>query len=80
MARFEYLVLPFMGKIKGSQSAAEVSTQLQAVINQHAGQGWEFCQLNDVSIEVSPGCFASLLGAKKAYIQLDQLILRRGSA
>jgi hypothetical protein len=80
MAKFDYLVIPFMGRIKGSQSAGEVSTQLQAVINHQAGQGWEFYQLNDVSIEVSPGCLASLLGARKAYIQLDQLIFRRGSA
>lgn len=80
MARFEYLVVPFMGKIKGSQSAAEVSTQLQAVINQYAGQGWEFYQMSDVSIEVSPGCLASLLGARKSYFQFDQLIFRRGSA
>lgn len=34
-----YKVVPFIGKIKSSQSAAEVSGQLQSLINAEAGQG-----------------------------------------
>jgi len=33
--------------------------------------------LGSLNIEASPGCIASLLGAKNVYIQLDQLIFRR---
>lgn len=80
MAKYQYQVVPFIGKIKSSQSAAEVSVQLQGIINQYAAQGWEFYQLNDVNIEVKPGCLASLFGARAAYIQFDQLIFRRESA
>ena len=77
MANYQYQVVPFIGKIKGNQSAAEVSGQLQAIINQYSSQGWEFYQLNDVNIEVQPGCLAGLFGAKTAYVLFDQLIFRR---
>jgi hypothetical protein len=77
MAKYQYQVVPFVGRIKSSQAAGEVSTQLQGLINQYAAQGWEFYQLCDVNIEVRPGCLASLFGARVAYMQLDQVILRR---
>jgi len=74
---FQYKVVPFIGRIKGSSSAAEVSKQLEGIINTEARQGWEFCQLGDVNIEVSPGCLAGLLGSKVSYVQYDQLVFRR---
>jgi hypothetical protein len=80
LTKYQYQVVPFIGKIKSSQSAGEVSAQLQAVINQYAAQGWEFYQLNDVNIEVQPGCLAGLFGAKTAYVLLDQVIFRRESS
>ena len=77
MAKYQYQVVPFIGQIKSKQSAGDVSVQLQGIINQYAAQGWEFYELNDVNIEVRPGCIASLFGARVAYIQFDQLIFRR---
>lgn len=74
---YQYKVVPFIGRIKGSQSAADVAPQLESIINQHAGQGWEFYQLNNVNIEVQPGCIAGLLGSKVSYVQFDQLIFRK---
>lgn|SRR5665213_159085 len=59
------------------QDAGDVSKQLQAVINEHAGQGWEYVNLNDVNIEVKPGCLAGMFGSKTAYFPLDQVIFRR---
>jgi hypothetical protein len=77
MARYQYQVVPFIGKIRGTQTAAEVATQLQATISQHASQGWEFWQLSDVNIEVQPGCLGGLLGQKTSYVRFDQLIFRK---
>lgn len=76
---YQYKVVPFIGRIKGGQSAADVASQLEGIINQHAGQGWEFYQLNDVNIEVQPGCIAGLLGAKVSYVQFDQVVFRKGT-
>jgi hypothetical protein len=77
MAQYQYTVVPFIGKIKGGQSAGEVAAQLQALIDQHSAQGWELQQVTDVNIEVQPGCLGGLLGAKVAYIRFDQVIFRR---
>jgi len=76
-ATYEYLVVPFQGKLPAGGSVAEVSTQLQSIINTHSAQGWEFFVINDVNIEVSPGCIGALLGAHISYVTYDQVIFRR---
>ena len=75
--RYEYLAYPFIGKIKKSQGANEVSSQLQNAINEHARSGWEFYQLADVNIEVKSGCLESLFGSPVTYMRYDQLIFRK---
>jgi hypothetical protein len=74
---YQYQVVPFIGKIKSNQSAADVAGQLQGVISQYATQGWEFQQMGDVNIEVQAGCLAGLLGAKTSYMRFDQIIFRK---
>ena len=76
MAKYKYSVVPFIGRIKDSQSAGEVSKQLQALIDQYASQGWELHEVSNVNIEVKPGCLAMLLGAKSSYIRFDQVIFK----
>jgi hypothetical protein len=77
----DYLVIPFIGKIKSgfltSENAETVSKQLQSLINQYSRQGWEFRNIAKVDIVVTPGCLASLFGAKTSYITFDQVIFRR---
>jgi hypothetical protein len=77
----EYRVVPFIGRLTagsaGAGSAAAVSQQLQALINQHAQQGWEFHSVGKVGAVVSPGCLGSLFGAATSYITFDQVIFRR---
>ena len=72
-----YKVVPFIGKIKSSQSAAEVSGQLETLINGHAAQGWTLDQIQSVNIEVKPGCLAGLFGAKEVYVKFDQVVFRK---
>ena len=73
----QYRVLPFMGRMRGSGSAGDVSKQLEEIINGETRDGWEFHQLGSVYIQVSPGCIASLFGSKVSYMQYDQVIFRR---
>jgi hypothetical protein len=81
---YEYLVVPFIGKIRqgffSSQNAQDVSRQLQSVISWHAKEGWRFYSLEKVDIQVSVGCLASLFGAKASLISFDQIIFRRPTA
>lgn len=80
--KYEYKAVPFIGKLRSGlfgsvENAGEVSKQLAVVINENASQDWEFVALNDVNIEIKPGCLAGLFGSKTAYIPLDQIIFRR---
>ena len=77
MAQYEYMVVPFMGKLKSRQTASDVSVQLQSLINQNASQGWELDQIQAVNIEVKPGCLAGVFGAKDVYIKIDQVVFRK---
>lgn len=73
----KYRVMPFIGKIRNNQTAADVSNQLEQLINQGAQEGWEFVQVNNVNIEVQPGCLAGLFGAKTQYVRYDMAIFRK---
>ena len=62
---FDYIVVPFVGQIRrgffNSQNAQDVSIQLQAVISERARQGWLFCSIEKIDIQVTPGCLAHCL-------------------
>jgi hypothetical protein len=81
MSSWEYKVVPFVGQLKSglfsTQNATQVSGQLESLINEHARQGWELVTINDVSIQITPGCLAGLFGAKTAYMPMDQVVFRR---
>lgn len=73
---FKYKVVPFIGQAQGSVSASDVASRLESTIRENASAGWEFCQLSNVSVEVTPGCLAGLFGATVQYVRFDQLIFR----
>ncbi len=77
VTRYEYKVVPFIGRNKGDIAAVDVARQLQHVIGEHATGGWEFHQMRDVNVEVQPGCLAGLFGGSVHYVRFDQLIFRR---
>ena len=76
--KYEYRVVPFIGKVKSGQGAEIAAQQLQSLISSHVASGWEFVQLGDVNIEIQPGCLAALFGQKAAYVKFDQVIFRKG--
>lgn len=77
MASYRYHVAPFVGQMKFGDDVKNVSEQLTSLINHYAGQGWEFYSLDNVDIEVTPGCLAGLFGARTSYITYNQVILRK---
>lgn len=83
MSQYEYLVVPFIGQLKRDisdiETARKVSEQLQATINQHAEQGWEFYRVDKVNIQIAPGCLGTLTGVRASLITFDQVIFRRPS-
>jgi len=77
MSNYTYKVVPFIGTIKGKQSAADVSQQLQVAIENESTNGWELHQVGKTDIAVKPGCIAGLFGAKTAYMSFDQIIFKK---
>lgn len=77
MSQFTYHVVPFVGQLKGGADVSQVSKQLEDLINYYASQGWDFYSLDNVDIEVTPGCIQGLMGARTAYITYNQVIFRR---
>ena len=79
--KYEYLVVPFAGSIHAGMFSTEgahtVTAQLQAIVDEYAQQGWEYCSLAKVNIEVQPGCLGSLLGQSASYITSDQIVFKR---
>ncbi len=73
----KYRVIPFIGKVKGKQTSVDVSDQLETLLNEGAKEGWEFVQVNNVNIEVQPGCLKGLFGAKAQYVHYDMAIFKK---
>jgi hypothetical protein len=78
---YEYKSFSFLAAVSGRdrKSADDAASQLTALINAKAVNGWEFYQLAPVNVEVRPGCLGAFLGGRAGTLQVDQVILRRGT-
>ena len=81
MVSHEYKVVPFRGQIKtglfSSEGPSVASKQLEGVIHQFVGEGWEFMEVSHIHILTEPGCIAGLFGQRATTIVYDQVIFRR---
>ena len=55
------------------------ATYLEGIVNQMAGQGWEFMRIDTIGVHVSPGCLASLLGQRSSVTNYYVVTFRRSS-
>ncbi|MBP6018772.1 MAG: DUF4177 domain-containing protein [Burkholderiaceae bacterium] len=60
-------------KHKGSEAAH----YLQNVVNAHAEDGWEFHRIDQIGVDVKPGCFSGLLGQKTGFSTYHVISFRR---
>lgn len=77
MAKYEYRVVPFIGRINDNQGADVAGKQLAELIAKNSYGDWELHQVTDVNIEVKPGCLPALFGAKVSYVRFDQVIFKK---
>lgn len=42
----------------------EAAAYLEGVVNEYAPQGWEFYRIDNIGVELKPGCLSALGGAK----------------
>lgn len=72
----EYKVVPFTATLdEKKETTSVVANQLENLIKNYNGQGWEYIRLESVSTYVQPdaGCFG--LGAKPGYMASYQMIV-----
>ncbi len=72
----EYKVVPFTATMDHKkQTTIVVADQLENLIKQHNGQGWQYIRLESVSTYVlaDAGCFG--IGAKPGYMASYQMVV-----
>lgn len=57
-----------------------MAEQLQQAIQEHVDAGWEFVGVEQIQMEINPGCLAALLGARSNVTPMDQLVFRMSKA
>jgi hypothetical protein len=62
-------------KHKGNEAAA----YLEGIVNSMAQDGWEFFRVDQIGVNVRPGCIAGLLGQKDSYSIYYVITFRKSS-
>jgi hypothetical protein len=55
----------------------EAASYLESVVNQMSEQGWEFLRVDEVGVQVRPGCLMSLLGQSTTVTTYYVITFRR---
>lgn len=76
----KFKVVHFVPKLKGgiiSAKGVPVEKQVEDVINQHTSEGWEFVSYQTAHVSIAPGCLASFIGRKEAFLYYDIMLFSR---
>lgn len=65
--------------VRGVERGQEAAQYLQNLVNEQAGQDWEFYRVDTIGVEVRPGCLMALLGRRAEYTQYFVVTFRRES-
>ncbi len=67
--QYRMLQVPPNVSVRGVAQGQEAAQYLQTLVNEQARQGWEFYRVDEIGVEVRPGCLWALLGQKATYTQ-----------
>ena len=60
--RYEMVQLPPNIQINASsETGSEAADYLQRIVNERAGQGWDFFRVDSIGVSSQPGCVEALL-------------------
>ena len=65
-SRFVYKMIQMPPNIiveSGTRLRGQAAAYLERIVNEQARMGWEFFRIDQVGIQVNPGCLAGLFGA-----------------
>ena len=63
--------------ISVAAGGGEAAQYLENVVNQEARQGWEFYRVDNIGVELRPGCLFALFGQKATYTNYYVVTFRR---
>lgn len=71
----QYIVVPFTATITRTDSSTTVANQVQAIIDQKVGEGWDYVRMESVETSVAPssGCFG--IGAQPGFTTSFQILI-----
>tara|TARA_B100000902_G_scaffold384854_1_gene425495 strand:- start:127 stop:357 length:231 start_codon:yes stop_codon:yes gene_type:complete len=74
----EYKVVYFHPDVKDTDGASGAASQLEALINKHAREGWEYYRMEGMRVElIATGCNAMFTSKDAAKTKNLQLIVFR---
>ena len=76
---YEYKMVQIPPNVQASKSdkGNEAAAYLETLANKYASQGWEFARVDEVGVVSSPGCLASMFGAKQSVTVYYVVTFRR---
>lgn len=71
----QYIVVPFTATITRNDSSTTVANQVQSIIDQKVGEGWDYVRMESVETSVAPssGCFG--IGAQPGFTTSFQILI-----
>lgn len=70
-----FKAIPFTASISRNDTSKKVADQIQALIDEHSKEGWEYLRLESVETNIEPttGCFG--FGAQPGYTTSFKVII-----
>lgn len=71
----KFKAIPFTASISRNDNASKVANQIQALIDEHSKDGWEYLRLESVETYIEPttGCFG--LGAQPGFTTSFKVVI-----
>ena len=77
---YEYKMLQIPPRIQVKIKVAlgnEAADYLETIVNKWSSENWEFYRVDTIGVVTTPGCLASLFGAKAVNLDYYVITLRR---
>lgn len=74
---YKYEVIPFIARIKEGGSPVKIASQLSETIDRYSAEGWTFYRVEEVNVEISPGCLGALTGSRTSYVKYNLVVFRK---
>ncbi len=75
--QYKMIQIPPSVTVERAERGTEAASYLQRIANEQAKNGWDFYRVDEIGVEVKPGCLAALFGGKASYTQYYVITFRK---